>query len=223
MNQKQFIGKKIREFRTDIGLSASELGEKLDPPYKEGSITSWERGRTQPDSEILIQLCKIFGKEIDEFYYLDSAYKIATSSTPDNDDFIDVPLLGRIAAGEAIEMDEVENTFPIPKVVYTRYPKSFLLTVDGESMNKILPNGCYALINPTKEVTKDNAPYAVCINGYDATIKRVHRLNNGFELVPDSTDPTFEPKVFNYNEPDTMTITPIGEVVWYTLPYDWSF
>lgn len=138
-------------------------------------------------------------------------------------DSIDVPLLGRIAAGEPIEMDEVENTFPIPREVYQRYNGSFLLTVDGESMNRILPNGCYALINPVDTITKDNAPYAVCVNGYDATIKRVHRLNNGFELIPDSIDPTFEPKVFNYNEPGTDIITCIGEVVWYTLPYDWSF
>lgn len=138
-------------------------------------------------------------------------------------DSVDVPLLGRIAAGEPIEMDQVENLFPIPRVMADRYPESFLLTVDGESMNHVLPNGCYALINPMEEIRRDNAPYAVCVNGYDATIKRVHRLNYGFELIPDSTDPTFEKRIFNYNEPGTDEITVIGEVVWYTLPYDWSF
>lgn len=138
-------------------------------------------------------------------------------------DTVDVPLMGRIAAGEPIEMDAVDNMFPIPRAVYNRYEGCFLLTVDGESMNRILPNGCYALINPVDTITKDNAPYAVCVNGYDATIKRVHRLNNGFELVPDSTDQTFRPVIFDYNEPGTDLITVIGEVVWYTLPYDWSF
>ena len=61
------------------------------------------------------------------------------------------------------------------------------------------------------------------MNGYDATIKRVRKLNNGFELVPDSNDPTYRPQTFNYNEPGTQTITVIGRVVYYVLPFDWEF
>ena len=36
-------------------------------------------------------------------------------------------------------------------------------------------------------------------------------------------DPTYEPQVFNYNEPDTMAVTVIGRVVFYVLPTDWEF
>ena len=61
------------------------------------------------------------------------------------------------------------------------------------------------------------------MNGYDATIKRVNKLNNGFELAPDSNDPTYSKQVFNYNEPGTQTITVIGEVVYFVLPFDWEF
>lgn len=185
------------------------------------NYANYESGKQGMKSDMIERVCKLYGCTAEWLLGFDDNNN--RTSSPIIDVEIEVPLLGRIAAGEAIEMDAVENTFPIPKAIYDKYPESFLLIVDGESMNRILPSGCYALINPTNEVTKDNAPYAICINGYDATIKRVHRLNNGFELVPDSTDPTFEPKVFNYNEPNTMTITPIGEVVWYTIPYDWSF
>ena len=66
-------------------------------------------------------------------------------------------------------------------------------------------------------------PYAVCVNGFDATVKRVRTLSNGFELVPDSTDPTYKPTVYDYGEPDTETVTVIGRVVWYTLPFEWRF
>lgn len=138
-------------------------------------------------------------------------------------DFVDVPLYGSIAAGTPIEMLAVENTHPVPTKVHDRHPDAFLLKVEGESMNHILPNGCYALVDPTDEVEKDNDPYAVCVNGYDATIKRVKKLANGFQLVPDSTDPTYPVQTFNYNEPGTETITVIGRVVYYVLPFDWSF
>lgn len=141
----------------------------------------------------------------------------------DPNEFVDLPLYGSIAAGTPIEMVETEGTHPVPKKVAERYPESFLLEVKGESMNRILPNGCYALIDPCEDVERDNQPYAVCVNGFDATVKRVKKLNNGFRLVPDSTDPTYAAETYNYNEPGTETITIIGRVVYYVLPFDWGF
>ncbi|HIR42794.1 MAG TPA: hypothetical protein IAB86_05330 [Candidatus Aphodovivens avicola] len=138
-------------------------------------------------------------------------------------DLVDVPLYGSIAAGTPIEMMEVEDTFPVPAKMHDAHPDAFLLKVEGESMNRILPNGCYALVDPCDTVEDNGAPYAVCVNGYDATIKRVRKLNNGFELVPDSNDPTYPVQTFNYNEPGTETVTVIGRVVYYVLPFDWSF
>lgn len=140
-----------------------------------------------------------------------------------NTSMVDVPLYGAIAAGTPIEMTPVENTQPIPAKVHELHPNAFLLKVEGNSMDRVLPNGSYALIDPCKTVERDGAPYAVCVNGYDATIKRVRKLNNGFQLVPDSTDPTYETKTYNYNEPETQTITVIGRVVYYVLPFDWEF
>lgn len=138
-------------------------------------------------------------------------------------DFVDVPLYGSIAAGTPIEMIAVEDTHPVPTKVHNAHPDAFLLKVEGESMNRILPNGCYALVEPDNDVEADGKPYAVCVNGFDATIKRVKRLANGFQLMPDSTDPTYPVQTFNYNEPGTETITVIGRVVYYVLPFDWSF
>ena len=137
--------------------------------------------------------------------------------------FIDIPLYGSIAAGTPLEMIKVEDTHPIPLEVQKNYPDAFLLRVVGESMNRILPNGSYALIDPCKTVERDGQPYAVCVNGYDATIKRVKKLHNGFELVPDSTDPTFASTIYDYGVEGTETITVIGRVVWYCIPYEWRF
>lgn len=183
------------------------------------SVGHWINGKHVPDIETLAKIASVY--RIPLSMILNGG--VSESKLNRDCAYVEVPLLGRIAAGMPLEMDEVDNTFSIPQPVYDKYPNSFLLIVDGDSMNRILPNGSYALINPTSEITKNDAPYAVCVNGYDATIKRVHRLNNGFELIPDSTDPTYTKEVFNYNDPRTETITPIGEVVWYTLPYDWSF
>lgn len=137
--------------------------------------------------------------------------------------FVDVPRLGAIAAGTPIEMVEIEDTQPVPAKVMEQHPDAFLLTVEGSSMDRILPDGSYALVDPCEDVDHDGQPYAVCVNGHDATIKRVRKLANGFELAPDSTDPTYKSKVYDYGEEGTEQITIIGRVVYYVLPFDWGF
>lgn len=137
--------------------------------------------------------------------------------------FVDVPLYGSIAAGTPIEMIEIDETHPVPAKVMDKYPDAFLLKVKGRSMDKVLPDGCYALVDPCEEVERENQPHAVCVNGYDATIKRVRNLANGIELDPDSTDPTFKPSIYDYGDENTEEITIIGRVVYYVLPFDWGF
>lgn len=224
MDQKTYIGKKIRELREAKGWTSAQLGNMLTNRKTDRGVLSWESGRTTPDAETLMELCILFGVEIAEFYYKSPKYMESTIAVSLNDDdMVDVPLYGSIAAGVPIEMIEVEDVYPVPSAVANKYPDAFLLKVEGESMNRIIPNGSYALVDPRETVEHDMKPYAICVNGFDATIKRVHHLNNGFELVPDSNDPTYSPKIYNYNEPDTDVITVIGEVVYYVLPFDWSF
>ena len=200
----------IPKFADRIGIPTTSIYSAL------------ERGMANTRTELTDKIYRALNIDWDTARLGDD-YKALKVKKPDTSGFTDVPLYGAIAAGTPIEMMEVEDTQPVPVRVHERYPEAFLLKVEGESMNRCLPNGCYALVDPCKEVEVNGAPYAVCVNGYDATIKRVRKLSNGFELVPDSTDPTYAAKTFNYNEPDTQTITVIGKVVYYVLPFDWEF
>lgn len=184
-----------------------------------GTLRRWEQGANEPDMQSIIQLATLYKCSTDEIL----GSKFGKTVRRIGSSMVDVPLYGSIAAGTPIEMIAIEDTQQVPEKVYAAHPSAFLLRVEGESMNRILPNGCLALVDPCTEVERDGLPYAVCVNGYDATIKRVRKLNNGFVLEPDSTDPTYQSKVFNFNEPDTMAITIIGRVVFYVLPTDWEF
>lgn len=210
-------GYRISEARMAKGWSQQRLAEELGTTQQ--TIQRYESGSRDIKSGTIIKLSKALGVTV--------AYLLGmtdSSSTTDTSlQFVDVPLYGSIAAGMPIEMIPVDDMHPIPIKVRDKHPDSFLLKVEGESMNKVLPNGCYALIEPCNEITHDNDPYAICVNGFNATIKRVKKLANGFQLVPDSTDPTYPVQTFNYNEPDTEEITVIGKVVWYCIPFDWEF
>lgn len=185
-----------------------------------GTLRRWEQGVNEPDMGSIIQLAKLYKTTTDNILGTEFA---SNTVAPRSSDFVDVPLYGAIAAGTPIEMIEIEEAYPVAAKKIEQYPDAFLLKVKGSSMDKILPDGCYALIDPCNDVDRDNKPYAVCVNGYDATVKRVRKLANGFELVPDSTDPTYKPQVYDYGVEGTETITVIGRVVYYVLPFDWEF
>lgn len=203
------------------GATQKSVAEKLGVSYT--AYQNYEYGKRDIPGEVLKLAADLYDTTVDYILGIVSYRGKTIKPTSEETDFVEVPLYGSIAAGTPIEMTETEGKFPIPAKKHEQYPKAFLLKVEGESMNKILPNGCYALIDPCQEVERDNQPYAVCVNGYDATVKRVHKLNNGFELVPDSTDPTYKPAIYDYGIEGTEIITLIGRVVFYVLPYDWEF
>lgn len=213
--------RRLKELREEFGLSQQVVADKIG--VSDTAYQNYEYGKRDIPGNVLESLADLYGTSIDYLLGLVNYRNKRVSPSSEDSLFVDVPLYGSIAAGKPIEMIEVEDTHPVPVKIMESYPKAFLLEVKGQSMNRVLPDGCYALIDPCEEVERNNQPHAVCVNGYDATIKRVHKLDNGFELVPDSTDPTFKPKIYDYGEPDTETVTVIGRVVYYVLPFDWGF
>lgn len=218
----------LKEIRKAKGLSQKEAAEELDVPL--GTYRNWEQLLSMPrDNKTLLKVARYYKVSVEELFGYDLVEPGSFSSAYDNDpeeSTVNVPRFGRIAAGIPLEMDAVEDHIQVPKELFRKFPKAFFLTVEGESMNRILPNGSYALIDPSKkdEDVISGKIYAVCINGYDATIKRVKKLANGFELVPLSTDPTYKPEVFDNDDPradDEKKVTIIGEVVWFTVPHDY--
>lgn len=220
METREFIAQRIKELRTKkLNISGTGLGRLLVPPISGKTISSWETCRTQPDAEALIQLSKIFEVPISYFYPPSLSNESGFSSEVA---YVDVPFFGSVAAGKPLAMIPIEDTHPIPIEMHQRYPQAFLLRVEGESMNNILPDGAFAFVDPTQTEPIDEAIYAFCVNDENATIKRVRKLAYGFEMIPDSKDPTFKPVIYDIqNEmPDNITI--IGRVVWMMLPFDWT-
>lgn len=211
--------RRLKELRDDAGLSQQAVADRIG--ISDTAYQNYEHGDRDIPGNVIEALALLYDTSTDFILGL-VKYK-NKAAKPRTDGFVDVPIYGSIAAGTPIEMIEIEGSHPVPAEVVEEYPDAFLLTVRGQSMNRILPDGCYALVDPCEDVERDNQPHAVCVNGYDATIKRVHKLANGFELVPDSTDPTYKAKVYDYGEQGTEEITVIGRVVYHVLPFDWSY
>lgn len=201
--------------------SVSKFSDEIDVPAT-SVYSALERGLANTRTELTDKIYRKLNIDWDTAR-LDDDFRELKLKSQTSQPFYECPLYGSIAAGTPIEMEGIEDTFPVPSEIHARFPNGFLLRVRGESMNRILPNGCMALVDPCETVEYDGDPYAVCVDGSDATIKRVKALANGFELVPDSTDPTYKPVIYDYGLEETETITIIGRIVWYCVPFDWRF
>lgn len=213
--------RRLKELREEANYSQRAVAEKIG--VSDTAYQNYEYGSRDIPGNVLAALADLYETTTDYVLGLvDYRNKRLIPSSADGL-FVDVPLHGSIAAGTPIDMLPVDDTHPVPAAVMAEHPDAFLLRVSGSSMDRILPDGCYALVDPCDDVDVDGKPYAVAVNGDTATIKRVRRLDNGFELVPDSTDPTFRPTVYDYGEPGTETVTIIGRVVYHVIPFGWEY
>ena len=210
------FGDNIARLRTQAGMTQRDLAAKLE--ISKGTVGAWETKDTLPDYPKIQKLAELFDVPVQLLF---SVYY--PSRDDENFAITELRVYGKIAAGTPIDMEEGDYGFPCPSYLLKKHPKAFYLEIDGESMNNVLPNGSLALVDPAlKDHHINGNIYALCINGYSATAKRVRFLENGVELIPDSKDPTFHAQVYDRTVEGTESITIIGEVVWYSIPFDFK-
>lgn len=108
------------------------------------------------------------------------------------------PVYGKISAGLPNWAEEcLDGYLPIdPNLMNISNPEEFFfLRVDGESMNKILKNGSYALIRKT-DFVEDGEIAVVLVNGYDATIKKFTKQGDFIALEPMSDDSSIKTQIY---------------------------
>jgi len=122
----------------------------------------------------------------------DSAGNAATAAesrhNAERTDVVDIPVVGRIAAGTPILADQnIEDSFPVP----SRYIKSgthFMLTVKGDSMIEAgIFDGDYILVKQ-QNVASNGEIVVAMVDGFEseATVKTFYRENDHIRLQPEN-------------------------------------
>ncbi len=117
----------------------------------------------------------------------------ARTPTTAGDDVRVLPLLGRIAAGAPLLAEEnVEDELAVPALL-TASGDCFLLRVRGDSMIRAgILDGDYVVVR-RQEDCRDGEIVAALVDGTEATVKRLHRLDGRVRLSPenDALEPFF--------------------------------
>lgn len=105
--------------------------------------------------------------------------------TPDKRRVFEVPLVGRIAAGEPLLAEEnIEEYIPLP-AEFAREEESFMLRVVGESMiDAGIMDGDYVVVR--KQPTVNNGEIAAVMVEDSATVKRFYKERTQIRLQPEN-------------------------------------
>jgi len=107
----------------------------------------------------------------------------------------DVPLVGSIAAGSPILAEEdIEEIYPLPTELVGDDPV-FMLRIRGDSMIDIGIFDRDFVVVKRQETARDGQVIAALVNGEEATVKRLQRLDG--RVVLKAENPDYPPMVFS--------------------------
>ncbi|WP_430414830.1 transcriptional repressor LexA [Parasphingorhabdus sp.] len=121
----------------------------------------------------------------------------AREVAPANDDILEIPLHGKIAAGMPIEAIEGQSALSVPAALLGP-GEHYALEVSGDSMIEAgILDGDYALIQKT-EIARDGEIVVALIHEEEATLKYLHKDNGSVRLDP--ANAAYEPQVYGPGE-----------------------
>ena len=122
-----------------------------------------------------------------------------------NKEMVNVPVVGKITAGEPIlAIENITDTFPIPLDFVGNY-ECFMLTVRGESMIEAgIFDGDYILVK--RQNTAENGTIVVALIDDEATVKTFYKEKDHIRLQPENS--TMDPIIV----PDCQILGKVGGV-----------
>ncbi len=110
---------------------------------------------------------------------------IGSDSNLHRKELVEVPIVGRVTAGQPIlAVENIEDTFPLPKD-FVRNDNVFMLRVQGESMVEAgILDEDFVLVR--QQNIARNGEIVVALIGEEATVKRFFKEKDHFRLQPEN-------------------------------------
>lgn len=216
------LGDLIKQYRNDKGLSLRDFAKQCGLSHTyisalEKNIDPRTGKPIAPTLDTVKYLSKGMNMSIEEILKIlddEQEFKLKEDAPKYDDQIYMCPVYGQIPAGEPNWAEEcVEGRLPLdPNLMNIVNPEEcYFLRVNGESMNKVIKNGAYALIRKTDWV--ENGEIAVVlVNGYDATLKKFTRKDDVVVLEPMSTNPSFKTQIYTKDTPIKIIGVYIGKM-----------
>lgn len=223
------FGDKLKKLRKLKHLSQDELAQNLNKKYSskisKSMISRWESGKTDPQMSYVRMIADYFGIDPVTIFSFDTEAS-TNSSVLESDlkhsyNYFDAGLsAGVLTEVDPFMKDDIEQ-ITLSDVVMGKYAGEndiFISHINGESMNRIIPNGSLIAVKKYDSFFDLKDGDIVVFQEYSGiAVKRFYndRTNGIITFAPDSTDSSFKP--INYLYQNMSEVKILGKVVVYTV------
>lgn len=197
------------------GLTQRSLASALN--VTEATVSNWVRGTVNAPREMKIreQLCAALDASPAELFGYSDGYASRSFGSPliSSPESAFLPYLGHAHAGEFADPLTIDdNIVEVPKSVADRHPRGRVITVDGDCVNRVIPSGSIAVVDPDVE-PQSGSLVCASIDSGDFILRRMFRGGRKLMLSPDSFNEEYDDMIFD--ESDDHELDLIGTVVWH--------
>lgn len=175
---------RLQKARAAAGFSGPAEAARAFARQKlnQNTLTSHENGNRDISRKAAEKYADLFGVSAGWILFGDSGDPAAKAD-------VDVPLLSMVSAGNLRFQPSVEENDVIRRIKVGELPKGdwIALQVDGDSMNRVAPDGAIILVDRSDDKLLDQRFYIFSLGGGDATFKQFRRNPN--RMQPYSTNP----------------------------------
>lgn len=189
------MGEVLKKKRTnELNISIGELSRRSG--ISKSYLSLVENGQRNPKMDKLKQLSMAYEVEYDELLQLAGYIDEVPAGAVEIKRSYHIPVFGKISAGRPLLMNDVLEFRQILSIDENlNVDDYFYLRVSGDSMiGARIHDGDLVLVRKQQEV--ENGEIAVVsVNGEDATLKRVKKVNGMYMLFADN--PAYEPIIID--------------------------
>ena len=190
----------LKKLRMAKKVSQQTLANHLS--ISRTTISMWESGNCQPDNDTLVKIAEYFDVSTD--------FLLGRTTKMPNKSGVRIPVLGYVRAGIPMEaVTDILDYEEIPQEMAER-GEYFALMIKGDSMAPTLIENDVIIVRKQPDVNNGEIA-VVLVNGDDATVKKVHKQENGISLVP--INPTYSPIFFTNEDVINRPVSVIGKMV----------
>lgn len=193
---------RIKALRNKKGIKQIELAAAVN--VSQAALSGYETGKYEADLETYKRIASYFGVSL--------GYLLGEDSPDDKrEDYIRIPVLGRVAAGIPIDaIEEIIDWEDISADMAAGGAEYFGLQIKGDSMEPKISDGDIVIVRKQPDV--DSGEIAVVlVNGDDATVKRVKKSVAGITLI--SNNPAYDPMFYSNEDIEKLPVAILGRVV----------
>lgn len=222
---KNYISNNIRYLRLKSGIEQSQISELLGKKST-SAVSEWEKGIRVPNVGDLHDLANYFRVSLDDLVKKDlETETLSYNSSNFYNEYKMFPI--SISAGclEDINAIDTYDIVTIADEIMGKYAGRkgiILLKVNGESMNNVIPDGSYIVVDTSKTNVADISDRDIVVfseNGSYSVKRYINdKSNDRFLFKPDSTDDTFTAIEVKYENSSNLKL--IGKVVKYIVNLD---